>query len=53
MNLDPFGSYSDDDLWKALELAHLKDLVKAFEKKIDFECTEVGENLSVYSFFGA
>jgi len=47
MNLDPFGSYSDDDLWKALELAHLKDFVKASEKKLDFECTEGGENLSV------
>ena len=47
MNLDPFGSYGDDDLWKALELAHLKDFVKAFERKLDFECTEGGENLSV------
>ena len=47
MNLDPFGSYSDDDLWKALELAHLKDFVKVSEKKLDFECTEGGENLSV------
>ena len=47
MNLDPFGSYGDDDLWKALELAHLKDFVKASERKLDFECTEGGENLSV------
>ena len=24
MNLDPFNVYKDEDLWKALELSHLK-----------------------------
>jgi ABC-type multidrug transport system fused ATPase/permease subunit len=24
MNLDPFNQYSDRDIWKALELAHLR-----------------------------
>lgn len=28
MNLDPFDKHSDDDVWKALELAHLKSFVK-------------------------
>ena len=27
-NLDPFNQYSDDDLWKALERTHTKDLVR-------------------------
>ena len=26
-NLDPFGRYSDDQIWRALELAHLKMFV--------------------------
>lgn len=28
MNLDPFGKYSESELWKALELAHLKHFVE-------------------------
>lgn len=27
-NLDPFNKYSDDELWTALEYAHLKHFVK-------------------------
>lgn len=30
-NLDPFGEYDDDKLWKALELAHLKEHVLKME----------------------
>ena len=47
MNLDPFGTYSDSDLWKALELAHLKEFIKESDKQLEFECTEGGDNLSV------
>ena len=41
MNLDPFGLYSDQELWKALEFANLP------EKSLEFVCAEFGENLSV------
>lgn len=27
-NLDPFNSYTDEEVWRALEQAHLKDFVK-------------------------
>ena len=47
MNLDPFNVYKDEDLWKALELSHLKEFVQNNDKKLEFECTEGGENLSV------
>lgn len=44
-NLDPFDFYSDDQLWSALEKAHLKDLVLGLENRLEFECNEGGENL--------
>ena len=47
VNLDPFGKYSDEKLWEALEHAHLKTFVKSLEKGLEFECSEGGENLSV------
>ena len=45
MNLDPFESYSDGDLWRALESAHLLTFVSGMEKKLQHEIAEGGENL--------
>lgn len=47
MNLDPFMQHSDQEVWKALELAHLKAFVKSQALMLDYEITEGGENLSV------
>ncbi|XP_032429695.1 canalicular multispecific organic anion transporter 2 isoform X2 [Xiphophorus hellerii] len=47
MNLDPFEKYSDDDVWKALEHSHLRKFVGNQPAKLELECTEGGENLSV------
>ncbi|XP_045924008.1 ATP-binding cassette sub-family C member 3 isoform X3 [Micropterus dolomieu] len=47
MNLDPFERYSDDELWKALEHSHLHRFVSNQPAKLDLECSEGGENLSV------
>uniref|UniRef100_A0A673A259 Multidrug resistance-associated protein 1 n=1 Tax=Sphaeramia orbicularis TaxID=375764 RepID=A0A673A259_9TELE len=47
MNLDPFDSYSDDEVWTALEFSHLKDFVSGLPDKLNHECSEGGENLSV------
>ncbi|XP_074546321.1 multidrug resistance-associated protein 1-like isoform X1 [Halichoeres trimaculatus] len=47
MNLDPFDSCSDEDLWKALELAHLSSFVSALPQKLSHQCCEGGENLSL------
>lgn len=47
INLDPFGKYSDDDVWRALEHAHLKSFVKGLAAGLNHEVSEGGENLSV------
>ncbi|KAM9584296.1 multidrug resistance-associated protein 1 [Trichechus inunguis] len=47
MNLDPFNQYSDEEVWTSLELAHLKSFVSALPDKLNHECSEGGENLSV------
>lgn len=45
LNLDPFGACSDEQLWRALELTHLKPMVEASDRKLELECTEGGDNL--------
>uniref|UniRef100_A0A8C6ZBL4 ATP binding cassette subfamily C member 2 n=1 Tax=Nothoprocta perdicaria TaxID=30464 RepID=A0A8C6ZBL4_NOTPE len=47
MNLDPFDQYSDEEVWKALELAHLKTYVQELPEKLLHRVSEGGENLSV------
>jgi len=46
-NLDPFNDASDERIWEALKLAHLKSSVSGFEKKLEHEINENGSNLSV------
>ena len=43
--MDPFEVYSDEQLWNALEKANLKEFVEELEDKLDYECSEGGENL--------
>ncbi|XP_044572443.1 multidrug resistance-associated protein 1 isoform X22 [Drosophila ananassae] len=47
MNLDPFEVNTDDEIWKALELSHLKLFVKSLAAGLNHEIAEGGENLSV------
>ncbi|XP_011343424.1 multidrug resistance-associated protein 1 isoform X3 [Ooceraea biroi] len=47
MNLDPFDCHSDEEVWRALEHAHLKSFVKNLSSALLHEVTEGGENLSV------
>ena len=47
INLDPFSSYSDQEVWAALEAAHLKQFVRELEGGLGHEIQEGGENLSV------
>ncbi|KAG8232068.1 hypothetical protein J437_LFUL011614 [Ladona fulva] len=45
-NLDPHGKYTDEEIWKSLEMAQLKEAVSAQPGGIDGEVREGGENWS-------
>ena len=45
MNLDPFESYEDEDVWRALESAHLSNFVSGLTEKLEYPIAEGGENL--------
>lgn len=46
-NLDPFSEFSDEQIWSCLEESGLKEFIVSLENKLEFECSEGGENLSV------
>ena len=46
-NLDPFSKYSDAEVWKSLESAHLKDFVNSLDEGLQYKIAENGENLSI------
>uniref|UniRef100_A0A3Q4IC03 ABC-type glutathione-S-conjugate transporter n=1 Tax=Neolamprologus brichardi TaxID=32507 RepID=A0A3Q4IC03_NEOBR len=47
MNLDPFDKFSDEEIWRLLELSHLKSYVSGLQEGLQHEVAEGGENLSV------
>ncbi|KAJ2369344.1 Canalicular multispecific organic anion transporter 1 [Coemansia sp. RSA 2610] len=46
-NLDPFNRYSDQEIWVALEHAHLADFIRTKDDRLEFQITPGGENFSV------
>ena len=46
-NLDPFQKYTDNEIWRALEHAHLRGFVGKLPGGLDYPVVEGGENLSV------
>lgn len=45
-NLDPAGRWTDTEIWRALELSHLKHHVEKMPGKLDAPVRESGNNLS-------
>ncbi|XP_070559523.1 ATP-binding cassette sub-family C member 9-like isoform X4 [Ptychodera flava] len=46
-NLDPYCSKSDEELWEALEIAQLREVVASLDNKLDSYVSEDGDNFSV------
>lgn len=46
-NLDPLKLYSDYEIWKALDLAHLKTHIYQLKGGLDYIVSEYGENFSL------
>ena len=44
-NLDPLQQHSDQEIWIALEHAHLKSFVQSLKEGLEYECGEGGESL--------
>ena len=45
INLDPFNYYTDDEVWFALQTAHLSQFVNSLEAGLEHEISEGGENI--------
>ncbi|PIK35517.1 putative multidrug resistance-associated protein 5, partial [Apostichopus japonicus] len=46
-NLDPFENHNDEELWSALERAHMKNKVSSLPEKLQSLVSEGGDNFSV------
>jgi len=46
-NLDPFNNYQDKDIWEAIELAMMKELIEGLQGKLEAVVSSNGENFSV------
>lgn len=44
-NLDPFDTHTDEEIWSALDHAHLKAFVSGLDNGLQFTVAEGGENL--------
>ncbi len=45
-NLDPFNQYKDEDLWNSLNQVDMKEFFLKTDKKLEFELSESGGNIS-------
>ncbi|XP_006035034.1 multidrug resistance-associated protein 9 [Alligator sinensis] len=46
-NIDPFSTYTDDQIWQALEKTFMKDRILKLPGKLQAEVAENGENFSI------
>lgn len=46
-NLDPFGQYTDEDIWSVLEMVQLKSFIQSLPGQLDYQVAEMGLGFSV------
>ena len=50
VNLDPFDSHTDDEIWFALETSHLSQFVNSLEVGLEHNIAEGGDNIRYMTF---
>ena len=45
INLDPYQTRTDEEIWHVLEQANMKDFVRALPGQLEFKCSEEGDNV--------
>ena len=50
-NLDPLEKHTDDEIWSALEVSHLKSFVSGLDNTLNYAIAEGGENLRYTPIF--
>ena len=45
INLDPYQTQTDEEIWDVLEQAYMKDFVRALPGQLEFKCSEGGDNV--------
>lgn len=45
INLDPFDTCTDDDIWMALKTAHMSEFVEGLNEGLEYSVAEGGVNL--------
>jgi multidrug resistance-associated protein (MRP) len=46
-NIDPTNSYTDEEIWRSIDLAHLGDYIKTLPAGLEHKVSEGGSNFSV------
>lgn len=46
-NVDPTETYGDDEIWRAIEMAHLSSFLRTLPNGLDHQVSEAGSNFSV------
>ena len=49
-NVDPFDHFNDEEIWRALEISHLKTFVSSLNDGLSYEILEGGDNLRYFFF---
>ncbi|CAF4379241.1 unnamed protein product, partial [Adineta steineri] len=44
-NVDPFGNYSDAEIWTALQLVHMKERINLMKNGLSYLLAEGGQNM--------
>lgn len=48
MNVDPLDHFTDEEIWRAIDSAHLKAFLKRENQGLEYDCGEAGQNFRCF-----